>query len=258
MLSFYVRHMRLCSRLCQSGWGPEQHIQRRSLNLFPIHPNWPDKRTKTPHVPLQLVASTTMTRKLSQPSRVTDLCLEHRNSHSAIHEIKNTMKKHKQQRIYNISKFCLRLSAQLPCPPWFESERNAFIKLMVKNMILSYNWRWDHTPFQNKDQHANMPTCKQVKQDIFKGQSVLHRTRNTINSICEKPHVLLLCKKNNFTKQNRIPTRHDNKKCEVRIIRMFFSWKLLSCMQWCFLPKRSEQKHVTTSCWWFYKRNLAT
>jgi len=123
---------RLCSRLCQSGWGPEKHIRRCSLNSVAIHPNWLDNRTKTPHVPLQLVASTTMTRKLSQPSRVTDLCLEHRNSHSAIHEIKNTMKKHKQQRIYNISKFCLRLSAQLPCPPWFESERNAFIKLMLK------------------------------------------------------------------------------------------------------------------------------
>ena len=53
--------------------------------------------------------------------------------------------------------------------------------------------------FQNKDQHANMPTCKQVKQDIFKGQSVLHRTRNTINSICAK--------ETTFTKQNR-----DNKK----------------------------------------------
>ena len=90
---------RLCSRLCQSGWGPEQHIRRRSLNSVAIHPNWLDNRTKTPHVPLQLVASTTMTQKLSQPSRVTDLCLEHRNSHSAIQEIKNTMKKHKQQRI---------------------------------------------------------------------------------------------------------------------------------------------------------------
>ena len=66
-------------------------------------------------------------------------------------------------------------------------------------MILSYDWRWDHTPFQNKHQHANMPTCKQVKQDIFKGQSVLHRTRNTINSICAK--------ETTFTKQNR-----DNKK----------------------------------------------
>ena len=90
---------RIFSRLCQSGWGPEQHIRRCSLNSVAIHPNWLDNRTKTPHVPLQLVASTTMTQKLSQPSRVTDLCLEHRNSHSAIQEIKNTMKKHKQQRI---------------------------------------------------------------------------------------------------------------------------------------------------------------
>ena len=90
---------RIFSTLCQSGWGPEQHIRRRSLNSVAIHPNWLDNRTKTPHVPLQLVASTTMTQKLSQPSRVTDLCLEHRNSHSAMQEIKNTMKKHKQQRI---------------------------------------------------------------------------------------------------------------------------------------------------------------
>ena len=80
-----------------------------------------------------------------------------------------------------------------------------------KQKILSYNWRWDHTPFQNKDQHANMPTCKQVKQDIFKGQTVLHRTRNTINSICEKPHVLVLCQRNNLCKTNKKQVRNNKK-----------------------------------------------
>ena len=63
---------RIFSTLCQSGWGPEQHIRRRSLNSVAIHPNWLDNRTKTPHVPLQLVASTAMTQKLSQPSRLTE------------------------------------------------------------------------------------------------------------------------------------------------------------------------------------------
>ena len=111
--------------------------------------------------------------------------------------------------------------------------------------------------FQNKDQHANVPTCKQVKQDIFKGQSVLHRTRNTINSICEKPHVLLLCKKTPLQNKTEIPTRHDNKEYEVRIIIMFFSWKLLSRKQGCFLPERSELKHLTTSYSRFYTGNLA-
>jgi hypothetical protein len=84
-------------------------------------------------------------------------------------------------------------------------------KLMVKKKILSYHWRWDHTPFQNKDQHANMPTCKQVKQDIFKGQTVLHRTRNTINSICEKTHVLVLCQRNNLCNTNKKQVRNNKK-----------------------------------------------
>ena len=65
--------------------------------------------------------------------------------------------------------------------------------------------------FQNKDQHANTPTCKQVKQDIFKGQSVLHRTRNTINSICEKPHVLVLCQRNNLCNTNKKQVRNNKK-----------------------------------------------
>ena len=78
----------------------------------------------------------------------------------------------------------------------------------------------------------------------------------TINVICAN-HMFFSCAKKHIYKTKQTYLCLDNKKFDVMIIIRFFSWKLLSRMQECFLPKRSELKHLTTSCSRFYTGNLA-